>query len=85
VRIDWVPTLRVAGFAQVLVESRPEWHERFTRMLQVALELGDPGDDVGLASLRDEARRVLPLAHLTDRIVGTAVRPGSQESAVADG
>jgi SAM-dependent methyltransferase len=85
VRIDWVPTLRVVGFAQVVVESRPEWHERFTRMLQVGLDLGDPGEDVGLASLQDEARRVLPLAHLTDRVVVTAARPGRQGSALADG
>jgi SAM-dependent methyltransferase len=85
VRIDWASTLRVVGFAQVVVESRPEWHERFTRVLQVALDLGDPGEDVGLASLQDEARRVLPLAHLTDRVVVTAARPGGQGSAVADG
>lgn len=84
VRIDWAQTLTAAGFAQVVVEARPEWHERFTRMLQVALDLGDPGGDVGLASLQEEARRVLPLAQLTDRVVVTAARPGRQGLAVAD-
>jgi hypothetical protein len=59
----------------VRVESRPEWHDLFTRVFQVALELGDPGEDVGLASLQDEARRALPMAQLVDRVVGTATRP----------
>jgi SAM-dependent methyltransferase len=74
-RIDWAQTLGSAGFGEVRVESRPEWHELFTRVFQVALELGDPGEDVGLASLQDEARQALPQAHLVDRVVGTATRP----------
>jgi ubiquinone/menaquinone biosynthesis C-methylase UbiE len=74
-RIDWAATLRSAGFEDVRVESRPEWHDLFTRVFQVALELGDPGEDVGLASLQDEARRALPIAQLVDRVVGTAIRP----------
>ena len=74
-RIDWAATLGSAGFADVWVESRLEWHDLFTRVFKVALELGDPGEDVGLASLQDEARRALPMAQLLDRIVGTATRP----------
>jgi ubiquinone/menaquinone biosynthesis C-methylase UbiE len=74
-RIDWAGTLRRAGFAAVAVESRAEWHQRFTRVFQVALELGDPGEDVGLASAQDEARHALPMAHLVDRVVVTANRP----------
>jgi SAM-dependent methyltransferase len=74
--IDWAQTLASAGFAAVRVEARPEWHELFTRVFQVALEFGDPGQDVGLASLQDEARRALPMAQLVDRVVGTATRPG---------
>jgi ubiquinone/menaquinone biosynthesis C-methylase UbiE len=77
-RIDWAQTLRRAGFVEVVVEARPEWHEQFTRVFQVALDLGDPGDDVGLASLQDEARRNLPMAHLEDRVVVTATSPGGQ-------
>jgi hypothetical protein len=69
-------TLASAGFAEVRVEARPEWHELFTRVFQVALEFGDPGQDVGLASLQDEARRALPMAQLVDRVVGRATRPG---------
>ena len=74
-RIDWAETLASAGFAEVRVEARPAWQELFTRVFQVALELGDPGDDDGLALLQDEARQMLPQAHLVDRVVGTATRP----------
>jgi ubiquinone/menaquinone biosynthesis C-methylase UbiE len=77
-RIDWAETLRSAGFATVVVEARPEWHQRFTQVFQVALELGDPGDDAGLASLQEEAQRNLPLADLADRVVATAIRPNGQ-------
>jgi ubiquinone/menaquinone biosynthesis C-methylase UbiE len=84
-RIDWAETLRSAGLAAVRVESRPEWHELFTRVFQVTLDLGDPGDDVGLASLQDEARQALPMAHLEDRVVVTATRPAREGSATADG
>jgi SAM-dependent methyltransferase len=73
-RIDWAGTLRRAGFAEVRVESRVEWHERFTRVFQVALELGDPGGDVGLASAQDEARQALPMTHLVERVVVAATR-----------
>jgi ubiquinone/menaquinone biosynthesis C-methylase UbiE len=84
-QIDWAETLRSAGFVEVRVESRPEWHELFTRVFQVALDLGDPGDDVGLASLQDEARQALPMAHLEDRVVVTATRPDREGSAAAAG
>jgi ubiquinone/menaquinone biosynthesis C-methylase UbiE len=74
-RIDWATTLGSAGFGEVRVEARPAWHDLFTRVFQVALELGDPGDDEGLALLQDEARQMLPQAHLVDRVVATATRP----------
>jgi len=74
-RIDWAATLGSVGFAEVRVESRPEWHDLFTRVFQVALDLGDPGEDVGLASLQDEARQALPQAQLVDRVVATATCP----------
>jgi ubiquinone/menaquinone biosynthesis C-methylase UbiE len=84
-RIDWAKTLGSAGFAEVRVESRPEWHDLFTRVFQVALELGDPGEDVGLASLQDEARQALRKAHLVDRVVGTATRPDRQVAVDGNG
>jgi SAM-dependent methyltransferase len=80
-RVDWVAALRSVGFADVQVESRPEWHDLFTRVYRIALDLGHPGDDVGLAALQDEARRHLPIAELIDRVVVTAIRPDSAVAA----
>jgi SAM-dependent methyltransferase len=74
-RIDWVAALRSVGFVGVQVESRPEWHDLFTRVYRIALDEGHPGEDVGLAALQDEARRHLPIAELVDRVVVTAIRP----------
>jgi hypothetical protein len=74
-RIDSTQTLESAGFIEVQVESRSEWHELFTRVFRTALELGDPGKDLGLASLQDEARHALPQANRVDRVVGIATRP----------
>jgi ubiquinone/menaquinone biosynthesis C-methylase UbiE len=83
-RIDWAATLPLVGFVEVQVESRAEWQELFTRVYRVALDLGDPGDDVALARMQDEARQHLPLAGLVDRVVVTATRPGGGVTAVAD-
>jgi ubiquinone/menaquinone biosynthesis C-methylase UbiE len=74
-RIDWAAALGSVGFVEVQVESRAEWHELFTRVYRVALELGGPGEDVALAGLQDEARQRLPIAELVDRVVVTATRP----------
>lgn len=74
-RIGWAAALRSVGFVEVGVESRAEWHELFTRVYRVALELGGPGEDVALAGLQDEARQRLPIAELVDRVVVTATRP----------
>ena len=74
-RIDWPPLLRGAGFTSIEMESRPEWHDTFTRVYRVALSLGDPGDDALLADLQDEARQRLPLADLKDRVVVLATAP----------
>jgi hypothetical protein len=74
-RIDWAAALRSVGFVEVGVESRAEWHELFTRVYRVALDLGGPGEDVALAGLQDEARQRLPIAELVDRVVVTAPRP----------
>ena len=74
-RIDWPGLLRGAGFGDVGVETQPEWHDLYTRVYRTALDLGDPRDDSGLASLQDEARRRLPEAGLTRRVVVTATAP----------
>jgi SAM-dependent methyltransferase len=73
-RIDWPPLLRTAGFTDINMAERPGWHALWTRVYQVALDLGDPGDDTALADLQEEARRRLPLAGLSRRVVVTATR-----------
>jgi SAM-dependent methyltransferase len=75
-RIDWRRVLRGAGFTGIEVEARPGWHDGWTRVYQVALDLGDPGDDTLLASLQTEARNRLPMADLVDRVAVIATAPG---------
>ena len=74
-RIDWTTALRSVGFVDVQVESRAEWHELFTRVYRVALDLGSPGEDVAPTGLQDEARRHPPIAELVDRVVVTRPVP----------
>jgi SAM-dependent methyltransferase len=72
--VDWAAALCSAGLAEVAVEARPEWHELFTRVYEVALELDATGDGA-LAALQAEARLHLPLAGLVERVMVTATRP----------
>jgi hypothetical protein len=65
-----------AGFTGIEIEVRPEWHDGWTRVYQVALDLGDPGDDTVLASLQQEATNRLPMADLIDRVAIIATAPG---------
>lgn len=75
-RIDWPQVLHGAGFAAIETAAQPGWHEVFTRIYQVALDLGDPGGDTLLASLQAEARRQLPWADHVRRVAITATAPG---------
>lgn len=77
-RNDWPRVLCGAGFRDIEIEARPEWHDLWTRVYRVALDLGDPGGDVLLANLQDEARRRLPVAGLIRRVIITAAAPGRQ-------
>jgi SAM-dependent methyltransferase len=74
-RVNWPPLLRGAGFADIEVTARPEWHDLWTRVYRVALDLGDPGGDTLLADLQDEARQRLPVADLVHRVAVTATVP----------
>jgi ubiquinone/menaquinone biosynthesis C-methylase UbiE len=78
-RIDWPQLLRSAGFTSIDMQARPEWHDAYTRVYRVALDLGDPGDDALLADLQDEARHRLPAADLINRVAITATTPGRPE------
>lgn len=75
---DWPAVLREAGFDKVTVHTRPEWTAVYIDVYRVALDMGDPGADVGLAALQGEARRRLDTAHLLHRIAITATA-GEQE------
>jgi len=75
-RIDWPQLLRGAGFVGVDMEARPQWHDLWTRVYRIALDLGDPGGDVLLANLQDEARSRLPIADLCHRVTVIATAPG---------
>jgi hypothetical protein len=44
-RIDWPRLLGSAGCTDIEIQTRPEWHDMFTRVYRVALDLGDPGGD----------------------------------------
>ncbi|HME66797.1 MAG TPA: class I SAM-dependent methyltransferase [Streptosporangiaceae bacterium] len=77
-RIDWPSLLHAAGFTDINVAERPEWHALRTRVYQIALDLGDPGDDAALADLQDEARHRLPLTGLSRRVVITATTPATE-------
>lgn len=72
---DWARTLTAAGFADVQVVPRSDWHDHYTRIYRLALGRPDPGDDPALAALQEEARRQLPQADLQDRVLVTATRP----------
>jgi len=71
----WAPILQRAGFVDVRVEARPEWHDVFTRVYRTALAAGDPAGDEALADLQDEARLRLETADLVDRVVATGTAP----------
>lgn len=75
-RINWPQVLHSAGFADIEMEDRPEWHDLYTRVYRTAIDLGDPGDDAMLAGLQDEARRRLPVADLEHRVMVSAIAPG---------
>ena len=66
------------------VGSRPQYYERCIRVFQIALELGNSGDDLELPSLQDEVRRDLPMAPFVDRAV-TAVGPMVKDQPLTDG
>ncbi|HTB54699.1 MAG TPA: methyltransferase domain-containing protein [Trebonia sp.] len=78
-RADWPRVLHSAGFADIEMEARPEWHDLWTRVYRVALDLGDPGGDTLLAGLQDEARHRLPVANLIHRVAVTATAPGQPQ------
>jgi hypothetical protein len=66
--------LRAAGFADVGVQDKPDWHEAERRMWQEALAAPADGD-AALESLRAEGRRSLDTFDSVRRVLATATAP----------
>jgi ubiquinone/menaquinone biosynthesis C-methylase UbiE len=63
-----------AGFTAITVEERPDLAELVTQVFRAALEI-DPGDDVAMQRLRDEASLVLGWPDVLRRVLVIAERP----------
>ncbi|MGC4814770.1 class I SAM-dependent methyltransferase [Micromonospora sp. DT228] len=72
-RLDVGRLLRAAGFTDVEVAERPEWHQRERAVFQRALDT-EPGDDPALQQLRSEAGRVIPVMPRVRRVIASAVK-----------
>jgi hypothetical protein len=73
-RVDLGAQLARAGFADVVVEDRPEWTSLERDLWSAAVDI-DAGDDPALAALRDEALAVLPTIDRRRRVIARAVSP----------
>jgi SAM-dependent methyltransferase len=67
--------LAAAGFDDVEVRERPDWHDTERAMWEEAAAI-DPGGDPALHSLHNEGVRVLAGFHLMRRVMATATAPG---------
>jgi len=73
--VDLAGGLVAAGFEDVQVSERPQWRAVERRLWLEAAAL-DPGDDPALASLHEEALRVLATFDAARRVVASATAPG---------
>ncbi|HEY8471998.1 MAG TPA: class I SAM-dependent methyltransferase [Natronosporangium sp.] len=69
--VDLRAGLTAAGFVEIEVEERPDWHAVEHAMWREAAAL-DPGDDAALRSFHDEGVRVLEFGPLTRRVIASA-------------
>ena len=70
-RVDLRGGLTAAGFADVVLEDRPEWLETELAMWREAAAL-DPGDDPALAAFHEEGVAVLGFGALERRVIASA-------------
>lgn len=73
-RMNLTRDLSEAGFSEVEVISRPDWHEAEYALWEAASRT-EPHDDPGLVSLREEAVRCLATHGSKRRILATATAP----------
>lgn len=71
--VDLAGGLTEAGFSSIEVAEKPSWYERELAMWAEAAAL-DPGDDVSLQGLHEEALWVLALPPGTRRVMASATR-----------
>lgn len=69
---DWPADLAAAGFTGIECRNHPAWDRTFRAIYAAALSRGDPGGDSALPDFQEEARRLLPTAHLLRRVLVTA-------------
>jgi SAM-dependent methyltransferase len=72
--VDVAGWLDAAGFTDVVITDRAQWHEDALRMWQAAVEL-DPGDDPAMESTVAEAHRSVGHHDRLRRILATATAP----------
>jgi SAM-dependent methyltransferase len=72
--VDLFGALTAAGFVDVVVSERPEWHEN-ARQMWSRVTAGERGDDPAMQSSYDEALRSLARHDKMRRIMGTATAP----------
>jgi SAM-dependent methyltransferase len=70
-RMNLARDLAEAGFAEIEVTSKPDWHEAERALWEAAVRT-DPNGDPGLASLRKEATRSLVIHDSKRRVLATA-------------
>lgn len=70
-QLDLHAALSEGGFEHVEVAERPGWLDRERRHWDAARDI-DPGNDVGLQGLREEAEELLPMIPLMRRVLATA-------------
>ncbi|RSM38845.1 class I SAM-dependent methyltransferase [Amycolatopsis balhimycina DSM 5908] len=73
-QVDLLRQLPRAGFGDIEVTGKPEWHRAEETLWREALTL-DAGDDLALQSMQDEARRVLANFDGLRRVLATASAP----------
>ena len=73
-KVDFAGSLRAAGFRDVAVRHRADWHESARQLWQQALTL-DPAGDPALESTQAEAVRSLDTHDKLHRVMATAVAP----------
>lgn len=72
--VDVEGWLQSAGFLDVVVAERPEWHEAALRMWQAAVAM-DPAGDPALQSMHDEGERSVGHHDQLRRVLATATAP----------